>query len=181
MPIRFSISEPGRGEDLEHNLIALSYRIFDLEPMAKVAEEVMIRQNEEGALMGIDQYGNTYDALAKSTWKTRPGSGPPLAPQGVASRVVSDFTTDLEHGFDEITVRGRWPNCPWMRFHKTGAPKNNMPERDPIGIRPHGWQQLAVEFHNWIQKVLSGEGSAAVGGHSALTPMAGNGPGIERP
>lgn len=179
MPVRFSISESGRGEDLEHNLIALEYRLFDLKPMADIAEQVMARQNEEGALMGIDQYGNTYDELAESTWRTRKGSGPPLAPQGASSRIITEFRTHQEPGFDEITVKGGWPGLPWIRFHKTGAPKNNMPERDPIGMRPHGWQQLMVEFHNWVERTLKGDGgSSPPAGAGALEPMAGNGPGL---
>ena len=154
MPIRFSISERGRGADLEHNLIDLSYRLFDLKPLADRAQVVMERQNADGALMGIDQYGETYDALAKSTWKRRPGSGPPLAPRGTASRVVALFRVEQEPGFDQITLRGRWPNVPWMKYHVTGT--RNMPSRDPAGIRPHGWQQLAAEFHAWVQEVLGG-------------------------
>ena len=103
MPIRFSISEPGRGEDIEENLIALSYRLFDLETPADLAADIMEDQNEKGALAGVDQYGHTYDPVAPSTMKTRGGSGPPLAPRGAASRVVSDFTIyPYDMGFDQI-------------------------------------------------------------------------------
>ena len=37
MPIRFAISESGPREDVEANLIALSYRLFDLRPLANRA------------------------------------------------------------------------------------------------------------------------------------------------
>lgn len=174
MPVRFSISESGRGEELEHNLIALSYRIFDLDPIARIAKEIMIRQNRDGARLGIDIYGEPYDKLAESTWRTRGGAGPPLAPQLDQSRIVSDFDVVIEHGFDAATIRGRWPNSPWIRFHVTGAPKNNMPVRNPVGMRPHAWEQLRDEFHEWVQRVLRGEDR----GGPAAPPTTGGGGGV---
>lgn len=183
MPVRFSISERGRGADLEHNLINLSYRLFDLKPLADRAQVVMERQNADGALMGVDQHGETYEALAKSTWKRRPGSGPPLAPRGAASRIVALFRVRQEASFDAITVIGSWPNVPWIKYHVTGTAR--MPIRDPAGIRPHGWQQLAVEFHDWVQEVLRGgpgsgpsvaPGTGGGGGPYPVTPPASSAP-----
>ncbi len=178
MPIKFSIDAPVAGGGLEEFLEKLTYRAFDLMSLGYRAAKVMDDQNLAGALMGVDRDGNNYADLADYTIRHRSGSGSPLSPRNDLSWVVADFTVTVEDsGHDEVTVRGRWPHSSWLAAHiapggRTKLP-HNMPNRNPVGMRPWSREQLEEEYREWIDEVLSGrahEGPSGPPGSRGYTP-----------
>jgi hypothetical protein len=109
----------------------------DLGPLAQRIGKIMVEGNRRGLLAGTNADGSRAADLAESTIRRgRGGEGPPRVTREAGSRMIEDFRFDVQQAPDRVLVIGSWPNTPFVHFHATGAPKNNMPARDPVGIRP---------------------------------------------
>ena len=82
-------------------------------------------------------------------------TGPPLAPRGLGSRVITNFMTDyakLRVGYwqttswwqDVVSTRG----VSFLRFHFDGAA--HLPRRDLRGIRPDDVKKCAASARAWM-------------------------------
>lgn len=80
--------------------------------------------------------------------------GPPLAPRGAFSRVVTNYiTTPIVYGPLRFGVVGAWLNVVdakgWTFLHHHFNGDGRLPKRDLAGIRPEGVKKLKTAFRNW--------------------------------
>jgi hypothetical protein len=85
--------------------------------------------------------------------------GPPLAPRGQFSRVITNFQTDharLREGYWQVTFW--WQDVvsnegiSFLRWHFDGAPK--LPRRDLRGVRPSGMRKIAEALSSFANDLL---------------------------
>lgn len=105
----------------------------DLTPLREPVRKVLWEANKARALAGVDADGNRYKALAASTIERRQGNGPPLAPRGPQSRIVTGFVVSVSAGPGRLTFTGSWPELDWIEYHVNGTKR--MPRRNPLGFR----------------------------------------------
>ena len=137
--------------------------MMDLTPLGQDIRQIMIEDNLEARLQGVDADGNDFAQLRGErplkAWEIaeRGGSGPPLAPREAGSRVVADFEVE-PYPLDEggILLLGQWPSMPFLHFHVSGAPANNMPVRDPVGVTPRGWERIADAVDGFVAERIGG-------------------------
>ena len=147
----------------------LARRCGDLSPIAPEVRAILVEGNKRRALAGVDFMGRPYAPLAPSTWRTRKGSGPPLAPRSAQSRVVTEYTVQVTAGPQRLTFVAGWPNVHFMEYHIHGT--SRMPRRDPLGFADHELyriRQLMAAYVMKGEKPTGGDtsGAAAV----AFTP-----------
>jgi hypothetical protein len=138
----------------------LSYRMFDLRPLAIRVKEIVEEQNREMRPAGLDRYGVPFVDLADSTWKKRERQGrlgPPLAPDGDASAIVAGFLAQVEEDFpDDITIRGFWPFLPWIKYHvDSNAPRGHLPVRDPAGLPAPAQDRIVEAFDDFMAGLIA--------------------------
>lgn len=155
MPIAFRVESAGFGDALE-TLAGLEYRMFDLAPLAGEVARVLRDQNATARAHGLDRRGVRFDDLAASTMRKRERQGrlgPPLAPDGDVS-AITRMATEIEANFpDDVTVRGTWPDAPWVDYHT--RPYGTRPVRDAVGITPDGRARIAMEFDAFLAGLLA--------------------------
>lgn len=110
-------------------------RFSDLRPLANAIGWVVWEDNREARVQGMDRFDIGLTEVKSQSG--RPGSGPPLAPRGPASRVVAGFEIDVQPaGPTAYLVVGAWPSMPFLRCHADGEGRYGaIPVRDVIGIR----------------------------------------------
>ena len=86
-------------------------------------------------------------------------SGPPLAPRGPASRVISNYTVEIIAGNSNIVgVEGGWDDVmdsmgkPFLQKHFQGI---GLPVRSLIGIRQWGKSQATKELNAWMKWLMT--------------------------
>jgi hypothetical protein len=90
-------------------------------------------------------------------------TGPPLAPRGLDSRVITNLMT--EHGRDPAEAhawyaKGAWldvvnaDGVPFLQYHFDGAGK--LPRRDLRGVRPEGLRRAEEALARWVDNLLKG-------------------------
>lgn len=127
----------------------------DLGPLAESLREIMIRDNREGLLAGTNADGSKAADLAESTIKRgRGGDGPPRVPRDASSRMIDDYRVEIQETDDRLVLIGGWRTTPFVRFHQTGAPKHNMPARDPVGIRPEGQDSIRKSLDDFASSLI---------------------------
>ena len=127
---------------------------MDIRPLAEAAKIVAIEDNARARVAGVDKDGEEMDPLSRkakdglrrslrpSELARRGGDGPPLAPRGAGSRIVTDYHVEvIPQPGGAVLVQGSWPNLPWLKFHLKGGPI--MPRRDVAGITPRGMDEIA--------------------------------------
>lgn len=101
-------------------------------------------------------------------------SGPPLAPRGPASRVISNYRVNILSGQNRIGVEGGWDDVvskkgvPFLPFHFYGATfskatfatslsgeNQHLPVRNLVGLRNWGKSQATKELNAWIKWLLT--------------------------
>lgn len=103
-------------------------------------------------------------------------SGPPLAPRGPASRVISNYTVEplTQNGGNTVGVEGGWDDVvsekgvEFLPFHFKGVgsqnpvfassisgPNRNLPRRNLVGLRAWGKKQARLELNEWIRWLLT--------------------------
>lgn len=156
----FTVSLDYQGFDaLDSALGELMLRAENLAPVAEDLRAVMVADNTERSLSGVDLNGVSLEPLTTYTLLTRKGTGPPLAPEGGAALIVSDYVVDVDTISPyEVVLRGHWPGAPWMRFHVTGYTNNRsgnwVPTRNPAGITPQGQEAVATTFERFVAWVV---------------------------
>lgn len=109
----------------------------------------------------------------------REQSGPPLAPRGMASRIISNYTVAPIHHAGQIGVEGGWDDVLNNRgdeflpyhfdgtgMHRGGAYAtwakrkgvgrgNNLPRRDMAGLRKWGKTQARKELREWMREIMA--------------------------
>lgn len=139
-------------EPIRRNALALAgyhARLLNLRPLARKIEQIVIEGNRRAAAAGLDKNDDAYAPLRPSTIATRGGSGPPLAPRGAGSRVVTNFVAKTSVRRGAITVTAGWQgDTEWMQYHVTGYRHRSgtiVPARNPSGIRPLEMARIQAE------------------------------------
>jgi hypothetical protein len=144
---------------IEDWLGRVSDRLVDLQPIALELKDLMLRENLEARLAGVDKDGQALAPLrhgrplTPAEIRDRGGDGPPLAPRGAGSRVVTEFEVDIiPVGNGDIIIQGSWPRIPWLALHSIGA--GRLPVRDIISdpIRP---DMLADVLHAHAERIVA--------------------------
>jgi hypothetical protein len=127
--------------EYRQQLSELARRCGNLSPLAAPVRQVLVDGNRERALAGTDAQGRAFAPVKASTRKTRGGPGPPLAPRGASSRIVTGYVVAVLAGVGRLTFTGSWPGLPWVEYHRTGTKR--MPRRDPFGFRRRDLNRVA--------------------------------------
>jgi hypothetical protein len=133
-----------------------AWAAIDYTPLAEEIRTILVEENAAAREAGLDKDGDPFvplrggRALTPGEIRRRGGSGPPLAPRGSASRVVSGFVVEvIPLGDNAILVRGSWPDFPEIQFHIDGAGHN--PIRDPAGITPAAQDRIAAAVEGFLE------------------------------
>ena len=118
-------------------LAGVEQRISDPQPLAVDIRQIVIDDNLIARTVGVDGDGLGMIPLRPMTpgqIRRRGGDGPPLAPQGSASRIVTDFQVEaVPVSAGSYLVVGSWPSLPFLIFHAEGS--GRLPVRDVFGLR----------------------------------------------
>jgi hypothetical protein len=113
-----------------------------------------------------------------TTKQYRQQSGPPLAPRGMASRIISNYLiSPLEFGNGQFGVEGRWTSVeskngtPFLPFHFNSTLVSstqhslfgivgigrgkNLPRRNMAGLRAWGKKRAREDLRKWIEEVMT--------------------------
>lgn len=155
---------------------------IDFTPLMEAWRIILIEDNENS--LGIDGYGVplqevTYrpnpnkekptdytilrnNNLTSSHYRTL--DGPPLAPRGKNSRVVTNFKVEVPTGAranGEWYVLGAWEDflsvddLEILPFHSAGRDHNpRLPIRDLIHVRPNAFQKAHDALERFIRAIL---------------------------
>lgn len=155
---------------LANRISELARRCGDLSPIAGDVRAILTEGNKRRALAGIDFMGRPYAPLAPSTWASRKGSGPPLAPRSAQSRVVTDYTVQVTADPGRLTFAASWPDVPFMEYHIHGT--RRMPRRDPLGFADTELYQVRHLMAGYVMRgeKPSGGASPPAAASVAFTP-----------
>jgi hypothetical protein len=136
----------------------ISYRLFDLRPLATRIAEIMVDQNRDARSGGLDQFGDRFTDLRESTMKRRIRQGrlgPPLAPDGATSDIITEFRAEpmVRHP-DDITIVGHWPGIHWVGTHTKVGPHGRA-VRDAVGMTPISRERAIDAFEAFIAELLA--------------------------
>lgn len=101
-------------------------------------------------------------------------TGPPLAPRGPASRVISNYVVEVMAGTNMVGVEGGWNDIvsrrgtPFLSFHFNGATfsraffatsiggeNHHLPRRNLVGLRQWGKTQARKELNAWVTQLMT--------------------------
>jgi len=161
----------------------------DATPLMKMWMRIIADDNRRGVLAGLDKHGNplipvTYRPKGPKSTHVKPSrkkgaynagiggnltssqyrklTGPPLAPRGQQSRVITNLLTDFTPA--SIANRnGRWEawgywdevvsrkGVPFLKYHFDGATLKHgfLPQRDLRGLRPQGIEKARLAMRAW--------------------------------
>ena len=128
--------------------------------------------NLSGLPSGQGFKGGTGGNATTSQYKKM--SGPPLAPRGPASRVISNYITEAVVETNTVGVEGGWNDVvsktgvPFLPFHFNGATSSratfansiagenkHLPRRNLVGLRMWGKTQARKELNAWVKWLLT--------------------------
>jgi hypothetical protein len=153
----------------------------EFEPLLNVLGEILREDNTEGALKGLDGFG---DPLIPVTYRPDPTAGsrkpidysikannnltsghyrtldgPPLAPRGLDSRIVTNYATVWEHEAEGVYLAlGHWVNVesidgvPFLGAHFRGD--NGLPVRNLAHVRPGAVQLARDALHGFVTAIV---------------------------
>lgn len=156
-----SFSLDVQGLDVVDRWINRVYELFDLTPLVAPLSDIMREQNDVARILGRDKDDVDFAVLAESTMKKRIRQGrlgPPLAPDGGGSPIVTGFVVDAEISHpDDFTLVGHWPGVPWVGYHVEPhvTPGGGIrPTRDAVGLTPTARAQAEDVFLRYIESIL---------------------------
>lgn len=102
-------------------------------------------------------------------------TGPPLAPRGPGSRVISNYTVEaMPMGMNTVGVEGGWDDVvskqgvSFLPFHFNGATSSraffaasiggdnhHLPRRNLVGLRQWGKTQARKELNAWVKQLMT--------------------------
>jgi hypothetical protein len=139
------------------SLARLDPAMWDLRGLGERIGRILQVDNMQSRMMGVDYESQPFAPLAESTLRRRQGTGPPLAPMEMQSRVISGMEIEvLDHGAGYVEVVASWPSMPFLHFHVTGT--RHMPSRDPVGIRPEAWGEIGDAVSEWVDNLMANWG-----------------------
>lgn len=116
----------------------------------------LVRINQADRLRGVDRYGRPL--VPVKSQKGRRGNGPPLAPRGVLSRVVTNYRVEWTLAPGKVTINAGWTpilstrGIDFLKFHLRG--NRTLPKRDIAGITPQGQRKVGAMLVEWIRESL---------------------------
>ncbi len=101
---------------LTERLRRIEEQAGNLAPLAERARQVLFDGNKAIILDGETPAGKPVAPLKASTLRRRKGTGPPRAPRGAASRIISGYVVAASSAPGELTLTGGWPNFPQAAY-----------------------------------------------------------------
>lgn len=133
---------------LEHNRDILR-RMRDLRPVEPQLRRIFVEGKRDQLTRGVDAQGRAFEPIKPATREHRAGSGPPLAPQGVNSDIVTRYTVQLQQVANGLAVVAGWPMA-WVKYHVSGG--RRLPRRDPSGFRPQDKAEAMRRIRDYIMR-----------------------------
>ena len=105
----------------------------------------------------VDHMFQPYDNCTSSMYRSL--AGPPLAPRGLGSRVVTGFETGWHREGSQWIEIGAWKNVlsidavPFMPFHFRG--EGRLPKRDLAHVRPSAMRKAREALHSFMQYIFA--------------------------
>jgi hypothetical protein len=139
-------------------------RDFDWGPLAEQIAEILVRGNREARLAGIGVDGQPLEEIKPETVKRRmragKGPGPPLAPDGQASRVSNLVIQITAITPTHVIIEGSWPEAEtWLPHHSFGRPGHNLPQRLIVGITPQMYQEIVDATNAFLLDLIHNQGA----------------------
>lgn len=99
---------------------------------------VLISDNRDARLRGLDKDGKKFIPVKNPNDPRRGGTGEPLDPKGLDSRIVDMMTVTEQISQSQLILTARWTGdiARIIGYHKRGA--GFLPIRDPVGLTPAG-------------------------------------------
>lgn len=135
---------------IAERLADIARRGGDLSPLAEPIRRVLWEGNKERALAGEDAQGNRFAPLSPATIARRKGNGPPLAPRGASSRIVTGYVVSVLAGIGRLSFTGSWPELDWVQYHADGTKR--MPRRDPFGFRQRDLDRVREMVREYVMR-----------------------------
>lgn len=133
---------------LEHNQEILK-RMRDLRPVEPQLRRIFVEGKKRQLERGVDARGVAFAPLARSTQEHRAGQGPPLAPQGPNSAIVTTYRVTFEQTVNGLTMVASWPLA-WIKYHVAGG--RRLPRRDPTGFRPEDKAEAMRVVQDYVMR-----------------------------
>ena len=119
----------------------------DLRPVEHRLRQVFVEGKRFQLTRGVDARGVAFAPLKPSTQQHRSGTGPPLAPQGVNSDIVTRYDVRIEQAVNGLVLLAGWPMA-WVKYHREGG--RNLPRRDPGGFREEDKRDAMKIIRDWV-------------------------------
>lgn len=109
--------------------------------------------NDADRLAGRDRYGRPQTPVKPRRGRYAGKTGPPLAPSGAASRVVSNFRSQPFRRGGQWRIVAGWEDVvssagvPFLPFHDTGT--SRLPRRPIFGIGPGTWRRINARIKDF--------------------------------
>jgi len=149
---------------ISERIADIARRCGDLSPIQGDVRAILVEDNRQRALQGVDAQGGRFASLAPSTIRSRQGAGPPLAPRFGQSREITGYVVQVTAGPGRLTFVASWPGSPWMEYHHTGT--RRMPRRDPYGFRSSAIDRIRPLMADYV---MTGEVKGNSGGTPTVT------------
>ena len=126
----------------------IARRCGDLSPLRAPLRQRLWEGNRAAVLAGTTPTGQAVAPLKPSTLKHRKGNGPPRAPQGAGSRVVTGYVESVVAGPGRLSFTGSWPAFPQIEYLDRGT--NHMQARPTFGFRPVDLEATRADLRRHI-------------------------------
>lgn len=114
--------------------------------------EALRQDNYYRAVNGLDRNGVPLQPLKNPSDPRRPGSGPPLAPRGASSRIVTAFEVDVLGEPGHRTYVAGWnSSADFLKYHVSGT--RYLPVRDVAGITPLGREEIRAIVRDELSQI----------------------------
>jgi hypothetical protein len=130
-----------------------------IRPLMESWERAIDQDNRRGVLAGTDKDDRPLVPVKKRTGKYKGKTGPPLAPDGAASRVIANLVTGhFQASETQWVAVGQWESVVsdagvhFLPFHIRG--EGRLPVRDIAGIRAQGVAEAQEALEDWATHVL---------------------------
>jgi hypothetical protein len=141
----------------------------DLSGIESEVRKVIQEEHRRARTAGLDISGDVLIPITNDTVRRRrqlgKGNGPPLAPDGDESRVVTNFLVTTESHGDRLDISVGYIGMPWIEMHAQGGP--HLPKRDVIGIQPEAIEKIREifieEVRRQVDEILSNPQSTSPG------------------
>lgn len=140
---------------------AVTYRPLG-EPLKTTREQRLgLKASQRGRFGGFGPMASgLHNNLTSSEYRRL--AGPPLAPRGVFSRVITNLKVGyFEEGPGKASIWGYWDEVvdtkgrEFLKYHFHGIGQK---KRDLTGVRPEGVKLAREACHNWMMDIIRSSG-----------------------